>query len=600
MSIAVLNDLYMEVRRLAIAGSVIAPGDFRLQKLIEPLRKSGEKAPVFAKVADGVEKLVASNEKTSASALLELSALVTSILYTQGATGIEGEWQELPSSPFQSLQTKTSARVLKPLIDALTSVGSGRLELITDAYERGLFNDLRLIRPTLQAMDDGYSEIAEFIVDKVLPLFGPAIASELRDSLDLKGKAGQGRRLLLLHKLAPAEAREFVMRALDEGSKEVKLAAIQCLDSSEKDLTFLLEQTRSRSQDIRGAAIAALVRSNHDLALKSLLPMLDGKDLPLLARSTTETVSDPLASEAAKKITPAVEELLAQNDQTKLRAIAERIIYMLEIIHPQRQKYSALMMEVLGRSDALLSIRAQVGGLDVIQKLVEELSQAGDAGVNYLIQNRDRLPPECFGRIATAARNRLSAREFFEIFAPYAKSKAKKNTDENVRCQQLLDTLIQRNRILHPITLPTRSARTPLDPAWFDLAIRNNLSEVVYGNAIPNNIDLHAYLIARWEDCIKRKDWHELYAVGCAMHDSEHPDFDKLIVHQLEATIGKGGMNHVAHRLIRLASLLPPSSIPALEAMIADSQKLAGYQRELLDCIDAIRERMATVASPTS
>ena len=59
-------------------------------------------------------------------------------------------------------------------------------------------------------------------------------------------------------------------------------------------------------------------------------------------------------------------------------------------------------------------------------------------------------------------------------------------------------------------------------------------------------------------------------------------------------------MNHVAHRLIRLASLLPPSSIPALEAMIADSQKLAGYQRELLDCIDAIRERMATVASPTS
>jgi hypothetical protein len=45
MSIAVLNEVYSEVRRLAIAGSVVAPGDFRLKKLVEPLKKAGAKAP---------------------------------------------------------------------------------------------------------------------------------------------------------------------------------------------------------------------------------------------------------------------------------------------------------------------------------------------------------------------------------------------------------------------------------------------------------------------------------------------------------------------------------------------------------------------------
>src|SRR5215217_5356209 len=91
MSIALLNQVYDETRRLAIAGSVVATGDFRLNKLVEPLTKSGEKAPVFAKVVQAITKVVDSSEKMSAEALLELSTLVNAILYTQGETGIEGK-----------------------------------------------------------------------------------------------------------------------------------------------------------------------------------------------------------------------------------------------------------------------------------------------------------------------------------------------------------------------------------------------------------------------------------------------------------------------------------------------------------------------------
>src|SRR5262245_13466685 len=131
MSIPVLIQTYDEVRRLAIAGSVVAPGDFRLKKLVPPLEQAGQKAPVFAKVTEAVKRLAESNEPTSAAALLELATLVNSILYyTQGETGVEGELTPLPTVELGRLRTQASARVLKPLQEALTTTGSGRLEII--------------------------------------------------------------------------------------------------------------------------------------------------------------------------------------------------------------------------------------------------------------------------------------------------------------------------------------------------------------------------------------------------------------------------------------------------------------------------------------
>ena len=147
MSIPVLTQVYDELRRLAIAGSSVAAGDFRLKKLLPPLEQAGAKAPVFAKVAEAAGRLVESNEKTSAAALLEATSLVSAILYTQGETGIEGELQPVERPTSGLAKTQASARVLKPLLEALTTTGSGRMETIREAYDRGAFRDLRSISP---------------------------------------------------------------------------------------------------------------------------------------------------------------------------------------------------------------------------------------------------------------------------------------------------------------------------------------------------------------------------------------------------------------------------------------------------------------------
>jgi hypothetical protein len=219
MSIPVLTQVYDEVRRLSIAGSVVAAGDFRLKKLVPPLEQAGQKAPVFAKVAQAVGKLVESNEKASAEALLDLSTLINAILYTQGETGQAGTLQPIETTDLGQQATQASARVLKPLLEALSTTGSGRLEIIRDAHERGAFRDLRLVKPALGALDDAYPEIGDFVAEKVLPLYGKAILPELRAKFDQKGRAGHVRRLTLMHQLDPEGSRETVKQALDEGSE---------------------------------------------------------------------------------------------------------------------------------------------------------------------------------------------------------------------------------------------------------------------------------------------------------------------------------------------------------------------------------------------
>src|SRR6266436_4836400 len=184
MSLALIEESANEVRRLAIAGSPLAVGDFRLKKLIAPLEQAGAKVPVFAQVAKAINDVVNGNEADSAAHLLSLSTLLNAILYTQGQTGTDGDYRELEVFAPNCASTRTTARVLKPLVEALTTTGGGRFEVVKVAVERGVFNDLRLIDPAIRALDDNYPELADLVAERILPAYGPGIAPLLRQKLD--------------------------------------------------------------------------------------------------------------------------------------------------------------------------------------------------------------------------------------------------------------------------------------------------------------------------------------------------------------------------------------------------------------------------------
>jgi hypothetical protein len=156
---------------LYIAGSELAAGDFRLKRLLPQLQELGERSPVFKRLGEGVAALLEPGSTEEASPgvqLQELTLLLESVLYTQGVTTADGTPGPLPVRTFV-LQTNQPYRKLAAVQQALSTTGSGRYEIVVDAYEEGVFQDLRLLPLAITALNDPYSEIAELAMTEILP-----------------------------------------------------------------------------------------------------------------------------------------------------------------------------------------------------------------------------------------------------------------------------------------------------------------------------------------------------------------------------------------------------------------------------------------------
>ena len=117
-----LYDLQQELNRLFIAGSKFAKNDPRLQKHVPILKKLGEKAPVFNKLAQEVESLLQVESTQAAEKLLNVATLLYSVLYTQGVT-VEAEAQkseQVPTIAYKLLlrASRDAWRCLKMLLNA--------------------------------------------------------------------------------------------------------------------------------------------------------------------------------------------------------------------------------------------------------------------------------------------------------------------------------------------------------------------------------------------------------------------------------------------------------------------------------------------------
>ena len=108
-----LYDLQQELNRLFIAGSKFAKNDPRLQKHVPILKKLGEKAPVFNKLAQEVEALLQVESTQAAEKLLGVSTLLYSVLYTQGVTLEEDATKESQIPTIQLANVNTTYSYLQ-------------------------------------------------------------------------------------------------------------------------------------------------------------------------------------------------------------------------------------------------------------------------------------------------------------------------------------------------------------------------------------------------------------------------------------------------------------------------------------------------------
>ncbi len=588
MSIPTLIQVYDDVRRLAIAGSSVAPGDFRLKKSIAPLEQAGAKAPVFAKVAQSIQALVDSTDKTAAAALLELTTLVSAVLYTQGTTGIEGEITPIKTTDLGVRSTQTSARTIKPLLEALSTTGSGRLEIVQDAVTRDLFRDLRLIGPAVRAIDDAYPDIADLIVKQVLPIYGIAILPDLRASYDLKSKsAGHVRRLTLMHRLDPAGSRELVEQTLAEGSKELKVAAIECLGESEADIGYLLEQCKAKAKDVRSAALRALMRAPKRGAdgQKALLKAIEADDIELLAMSFNDHRNAELDQAVVAQLSKQVERLFEEKDPKHLGPAMQRAIYLSICLRGCTDSGAEqLLLALFAQNAKLEKLKATPSGADFNEAIAWCMALAGDRVKQHLADHALHASGDAFQAALQAAHDVYPPEKFFQIFQTVLPALSKKRGAEQQRAQ-VLASILQGHRstgsgYFNRFAEQNVQTKQANDPRWLDQALALKHPELVCALLTPSHtaaMDFLATLVTSTEPV-----WTRIQALETLARFA-HPNATDLLVKLLQTS--KTDDWQVRYGLQRVIPRLPLAAVATLEAAIpAIPAKLVD------DLIDAISD----------
>ncbi len=277
MKIKPLFDLLQEINRLFIAGSSCAYGDPRLIKLIPIFKKLGEKSPVFNKLKEQLEFIVNNNNESS-RALLEIGVLLYSILYTQVESTSDEELKDLNLLDIEHEKvTNIPYSKLKPLIEALSSSNSGRLEIIKDGYKEGLFKDVRTHRYLADAICDKYSEVSSFVGNVIIPSVGPAMVPYIKEKMDVKGKTYDALRLRILYDFKDKSVDDYIKQALDEGSSNVLVEAINILKDDEKNEDIILSLVSDRRRDVKEAALIALCKQKSKEGIKKSIDLFLSK-----------------------------------------------------------------------------------------------------------------------------------------------------------------------------------------------------------------------------------------------------------------------------------------------------------------------------------
>lgn len=290
-----LYDLQQELNRLFIAGSKFAKNDPRLQKYIPILKKLGEKAPVFNKLAQEVEALLQVESQQSAEKLLNVSTLLYSVLYTQGVT-IQAEATKALQEPNVSIadvNTTYSYLQLKPVLQALTQSNSGRLEVLKDAFERGIFKDSRTFGYLSYALADKYTELADYVLQTIIPTCGQAMLPFLLSDFRLEDKTENVRRLRLLYQLKYAEMDSLTDKIFGESLPNLQAEAISIIAERKDKQTedFIMSLTGDKNKLVREASYKALAILGTQRSIDKLLALYETNKAKGNAKALAEAIS---------------------------------------------------------------------------------------------------------------------------------------------------------------------------------------------------------------------------------------------------------------------------------------------------------------------
>ncbi|KWX71111.1 hypothetical protein AMQ84_29315 [Paenibacillus riograndensis] len=598
MSTALLQELHQEVRRLYIAGSELAAGDFRLKRLLPQFQQLGERAAVFKRLGEGITSLVepgAGDGAPSAVRLQELTLLLESVLYTQGVSTPDEAPGELRSRNF-TLDTKLPYRKLAAVRQALTTTGSGRYEVVIEAFKDGMFQDLRLLPLAIAALNDPYSEIAEFAMNNILPAYGPAITGYLIESLNLTGGKSEVRKLKVIAKAGGTEVLEKIFKAAEDGSDDIRAAAIECLGGSDAYLPNLLEWSKDKKKVIREAAYKALATGGSSQGEDRLFEAFAGKkDRELAAEALAYCSSAPLMERLSALYMQELRELPEKNeDKKKAEQLWNNIRPFTVVLYgqqnPQLDELYSYVIADHGRF-------ASLGLVNVIDEAARYKVRAATESAYEELRKLEQLESRFFPYVFRAAQQLMSPEELYKQFGGTLinKLKAVVTRDSAQRNKMLMDTIkgqvMQAEEIWYDADWDPQRDRqyretgmlapdkiaAAWDPRWLDLFIHRDELELVCAFARPDHAEARRYLLnkldERKESQHKQRNHDFLPDIFTGLVRSGMPDPE---LHELLISMLENGKSYLPYRfdynLFQQMLRFPASYSGRLEAVIPNQR----------------------------
>ncbi|TMV52341.1 HEAT repeat domain-containing protein [Paenibacillus mesophilus] len=522
MSTALLQELMQEVRRLYIAGSELAAGDFRLKRLLPQFVQLGERAPVFKRLGEGIATLVephAGQTGTSAESLQELGLLLGSVLRTQGSVSPEGELKAIENRPVP-LSTGLSYRKLAAVRTALTTTGGGRYEVIVQAFEAGMFRDLRLLPHAIAALDDPYVEVAEYAMSHILPSYGPSIVPLLSESFDPSGGKPETRKLQVIGAAGGDSAAEYINQAAETGSEEVRATAIGLLAGRERYVEALIGWTKDKKKAIREAAYLALAEGGSARAAERLYDAFSGKDIELAAEAARRCRANGLTESLVRDLDAELKHAAGLNDDEKKRAAAwSKIGHFMTALDG---KQSEVLRDVYAYAADQYPLFVSYGWLDLIDAAASYFEQDDSEQALALLHELERQNVRYVPYAFRASFRLMEPAELYERYAGALISKWKllqTNKDIAKRKQALFAAIqsivITRDYREYPMlwsgtdetTTLSTVAMTPSeqlaelwDARWLDCFIEQNALELVCAFARPGHESCVKFLLGKLEN----------------------------------------------------------------------------------------------------
>ena len=605
MSVELLQDLQGEVRRLFIAGSALAQGDLRIAKLQPQLKKLGESAPVFNRIAEASDAVLNAPREDSAVKLLELATLLSAVLHTQGKTETAGELQPISSESIE-LPTDMPYRRLKPLLELLTTKGQGRLEQLRQAVQDGVHLDLRALPIMCSALDETFPEIAELIAETIRTGYGESALPILRQQINLQGGKGDARRLLLIEQLAGSEAEPLVLEAAANGSVDLKIAAISTLGKYAQHEPLLLEMSREKRKEVRQAAFASLASLGTEAAFNRLFEALtSSKDRELAIEPTRSTNSTALLERIIKQAELSFETYMRSDEGKERGAAIEQLNAELLCLHgtgtvvSTRHSYWHRRINRSPASEALSDavftlIQRLLTTRDFIVPETEAVVEnAAELLLNMNTEQGNRLLLELpqeksilfIGFRFRAAYRLLPPAELFQAFAPILDEPASNAARELIH---VIEQMVSEQTHLSELDTSTTAQAEGWDSRWIHAFVKADAVLLVTLFAHKSDRVVTEYLLSKLgknaslHHHLDQRILFALYRIGC----KETPE---LVLGLLERRYYYYSDDNIQ----QLIALMPRSYIPRLRELAAKPN--VARPEELIAIADAMEAAPAEI-----